>query len=220
MRRACAAAALAAALCAGCGVVPRYARDRAADLADCLKLEGGYGGAADFEVRATDWISTGAGAASSFRWGFEGRELVGFPGAGKSGVTHHYGLPVMPIRSWLSLEPYDHDGLIRFFYTDISVRDKRFFSPSVEPERVAKSIVLFDVTSLPRYREPGEKRVAIQAFDLHVGATFVLSARAGFSPGQFADFILGWFGRDLAGDDAPAPAGGALPAPKPPRPAK
>lgn len=208
---------LAAALCAGCAGWPPYAVDRAADLVDCFSLEAGYGGAVDAEVRATDWIATGAGAASSFRWGFAGRKLVGFPGAPDSGVTHHYGVPVMPFRTWLSLEPYDRDGLIRFFYTDVSVRDERFFSPSVRPARVSKSIVLFDVTSLGQFREPPGERKLIDAFDLHAGATFLLSARAGIRPGQIADFVLGWFGIDVADDDA-APR--TEPAPPKPRPAK
>lgn len=193
-----------------------YAADRALDLVDCVKFEVGYGGVADVEVRATDWVSTGLGAAGSFRWGFDGRQLVGFPRAKHSGVTHHYGFPIVPIRSWLSLEPYEHDGWVRFFYTDLWVRDRRFFSPSQEPRRVAKSIVLFDLTALPRFREPGDRRDPVRAYDLHVGASLLGSLRIGLSPGQLADFVLGWFGGDLAGDDGAGrpqlkPPGGSEP---------
>lgn len=38
--------------------------------------------------------------------------------------------------------------------------------------------------------------------DLEVGASFVFMVRVGFSPGEMVDFLLGWFGIDLAGDDA------------------
>lgn len=33
----------------------------------------------------------------------------------------------------------------------------------------------------------------------------VVYAKVGFSPGQFVDFVLGWFGADIAGDDVPLP---------------
>jgi hypothetical protein len=45
----------------------------------------------------------------------------------------------------------------------------------------------------------------INSFDIEAGATvgilLGLSVHVGFSPGQFADFLLGWFGADIAGDD-------------------
>lgn len=37
--------------------------------------------------------------------------------------------------------------------------------------------------------------------DVEVGGGFVLCFTLGFSPGEFLDFLLGWFGIDLAGDD-------------------
>jgi hypothetical protein len=33
---------------------------------------------------------------------------------------------------------------------------------------------------------------------VHLG---FVCARVGFSPGEFVDFLLGWFGIDIAGDD-------------------
>ncbi|MCZ6689741.1 MAG: hypothetical protein O7H41_09070 [Planctomycetota bacterium] len=33
-----------------------------------------------------------------------------------------------------------------------------------------------------------------------------MGARVGFSPGEFVDFFLGWFGVDIAGDDVPLAA--------------
>ena len=44
----------------------------------------------------------------------------------------------------------------------------------------------------------------VHAFDIevwvHAGLPFVI---AGFSPGEFVDFLFGWFGIDIAGDDEP-----------------
>ncbi|NQT53914.1 hypothetical protein HQ576_17795 [bacterium] len=202
------------ACCLGCSRVAPYAADRARDLLDCFKLEAGVGGVADIEVRATDWACTGLGAAGSFRWGFDGRRPVGFPGAADSGVTHHYGFPVMPLRSWLSLEDYESDGAIRHLYTDLWVRDRRFFSPEYAPARVDKSIVFYALTSQPSFREPGDERRPLHAYDIHLGATLLGSLRVGVSPGEMADFLLGWFGRDIGGDDAssrPAANGACAP---------
>ncbi|MCZ6691091.1 MAG: hypothetical protein O7H41_15995, partial [Planctomycetota bacterium] len=44
----------------------------------------------------------------------------------------------------------------------------------------------------------------LHAFDIeaHLVIGFV-GVRAGFSPGEFVDFLLGWFGVDIAGDDVP-----------------
>ena len=53
-----------------------------------------------------------------------------------------------------------------------------------------------------------EKREApmTPSLGLHVDLTAALlvgpSVRLGFSPGQFADFVVGLFGLDIAGDDA------------------
>ncbi len=54
----------------------------------------------------------------------------------------------------------------------------------------------------------------IHAFDieasLHAGIVYL---KAGFSPGELADFLLGWFGADIAGDDRALASseGGPLP---------
>ena len=48
----------------------------------------------------------------------------------------------------------------------------------------------------------------VHAFDIEAGVFVgIIGVRAGFSPGQFVDFFLGWFGVDIAGDDVPSQAG-------------
>ena len=45
----------------------------------------------------------------------------------------------------------------------------------------------------------------VSAFDIEIGFTFIYGAfRLGFSPGEFADFLLGWATLDIAGDDGEA----------------
>jgi hypothetical protein len=46
----------------------------------------------------------------------------------------------------------------------------------------------------------------VSSFDIEVNIGCLLGARLGFSFGQFADFLLGWFGLDIAGDDSPTAA--------------
>ena len=42
----------------------------------------------------------------------------------------------------------------------------------------------------------------VHAFDIEASVyAGVVYAKAGFSPGEFVDFLLGWFGVDIAGDD-------------------
>ena len=50
----------------------------------------------------------------------------------------------------------------------------------------------------------------VHAFDVEVNAAAIVGFDLGFSPGEFVDFLLGWFGLDIAGDDRalPEPEGG------------
>lgn len=49
----------------------------------------------------------------------------------------------------------------------------------------------------------GVHAYVLHDFDLELGAGLILGVTFGFSLGEFLDFLLGWFGIDLAGDDAP-----------------
>lgn len=41
----------------------------------------------------------------------------------------------------------------------------------------------------------------VHAFDIEASVYAGLHVRVGFSPGEFLDFLTGWFGADIAGDD-------------------
>ena len=46
------------------------------------------------------------------------------------------------------------------------------------------------------------RKARVHAFDVEASVyAGIVYARAGFSPGEFVDFLLGWFGVDIAGDD-------------------
>jgi hypothetical protein len=140
----------------------------------------------------------------------------------------HVGLPFAPFVFWLfpgeerdeDWEEKDTEGAFKFLYTDYNIREGGsemiIVPPKTWSRRTSKSILFFDMTVFEHFREPEEwpvfeegfkwfavekKRKLVDAFDIEVGATLLLSARVGFSPGQFVDFITGWFGLDIAGDD-------------------
>ncbi len=53
---------------------------------------------------------------------------------------------------------------------------------------------------------PARRWARVHAFDVSVGVhALLVGASVGFSPGEFLDFLLGWFGLDIAGDDTPIP---------------
>ena len=209
----------------GCASAGAYFRDRGNDFLDCFKLQVGIGLLADAEMRATDLFSAGVGVAAGTRWGIDGRHIVGFGEC--MGLDMHVGLPFAPFCFWIFPQPQesndedeDGDGVARYFYTDYNIREGGREFIIVPPERwsrrTSKSILLLDMTVFERFREPEERQVheeglqwfsvkrehkLVDAFDIEVGATLGLSARVGFSLGQFLDFVTGWFGLDLAKDD-------------------
>ena len=200
--------------CTGCASLGKYTKDRGNDFLDCFTAQGGFGGPLPaVELRATHWVTTGAGFAFGEKWGIEGRKAVTMDYR-QMGLVGPLGLT--------SGEDFEKDGSLKDLYTYYS------FSSEGEPTllrrckgvRVSKSVLLFDVTSIPRFayhhdcgpslrsssRLIQEERKLVEALDVHVDATAALllgpSVRLGFSPGQFADFVLGFFSLDIAGDDA------------------
>ena len=210
MRRA-AIALLAAGLLTGCARLGSYLRDRGASLGRCFTAQAGLGLPAAIEVGVTDLLTTGAGGAVSLKAGFDGGEWL-------SARDLQVGFPVLPFALWLVPPQPDFQGdyALTYFYTYASKRTESWLLLwNNEPTRVAKSILFFDVTALPRYRyhcwvhaplmglavdKCGyDERPADRALDLHVDVTLLVSVRLGFSPVRFAEFLLGCAGVGPAG---------------------
>lgn len=196
--------------CAGCAGVGRYARDRALDLADCFTLAAGPGLIADVDVHLTEWVATGAGVGLSQKWGFAGRHPVGFGGDdARTGLDVHVTAPLVPLGFWLmprgTTPGCTECATLRFFCTDFCIRDGEAPAPyNWSPySQASRSILLLNMCPFHDCPEAGPRPKTIDAFDLSLGATVLpVSVRAGFSPGQFLDFLLGWFGLDIASDDS------------------
>jgi hypothetical protein len=56
----------------------------------------------------------------------------------------------------------------------------------------------------PLLNQEGIHRDWLHDFDFEAGGMALLGITIGFSLGEFLDFLLGWFGLDIADDDTPS----------------
>ena len=220
---------------AGCATPGTYWRDRWLDFADCFKGDVGYGFGAGAHVRATDLFSLGAGGGYMWKHGFKGRRAgewndlhLGWPAAN---VVFAFNVIPDMYKGGTSIGNNGSDLVfaillcipMNYASVGIMANETAEGSPSYEREFFkggysTHSIFGFNAFALdlgaPDAPE-GSPRVytcpPVEMFDIEVGvmAGFV-SVHFGFSPGQFADFLCGWFGLDIAGDDS-----GSMPAETP-----
>jgi hypothetical protein len=209
----------------GCSRPGVYWQNRALDFADCFRGEVGTGYGLDIQVGATDWLAAGLGGSSSQMVGFVGRHPVGAQHGNDRNA--HIGFPVCNVLVPVALlagEEIDYENpLLLFCCAPFMLADAQY--RNVPRSKTYQSWIPFvdQRECSPLYREvasgfginivaladsdrgrglcaPGPKLV--DAFEVDIGATLVVvSARGGFSFGQFADLVLGVFGLDIAGDD-------------------
>jgi hypothetical protein len=190
---------LALAVLPGCAGFGTYMKDRGNDLLDCVKLQVGFGQVAEAQLEATQWVSTGFGMCGAFLWGIEGRK-IGPVERFHAGIPA-YNLVVSRLRTGR--------GCLRYV-----TGNSRIVVPGTPRDETlyeTASIFAFNVLCLPSVGEEWEgappPRKLTDSFDIAIGVTFApLSARAGFSLGQFADFLLGLTTLDVSGDDTGAPS--------------
>ena len=203
-----------------------YFSNRGRDFGECFRAQAGLGPGIGATIQAAGLLDVGVGASAIPRdlgigWVYgEGYAFGQGGGAGKydaeadtTGVAWLLSIlstPYAPLQHWSS------DG-ISDNSLDWSYSQHSCYSilPAVlswvGPEEVGKGTEQEE--SLPIAKHPplwsGEALrmnpwAHVHAFDIEVGV-FVgyVYARVGFSLGDFADFLLGWFGADIAGDDRP-----------------
>jgi len=196
-------------LAAGCARPAAYWENRWRDLADCFAVEVGYGVGIGIEVGASDWGAAGVGCAESHKYGFVGRHPVGPTHC--NNVDSQVGFPATwfgnslpvgaenPYRPWIRL----FAPLSLFYYEErhcppIGAID----SDGGSLRRVTVSVLGVNMAALAKNRGREEGANLADAFEVDLGATLMpVSARIGFSFGQFPDFLLGWTTLDIAGDD-------------------
>ena len=183
----------------GCGAFGNYLLNRLSDFGDCFIAEAGVGYGLDVHILATDFISTGVGGS------FIPKAAGVSHGIPYFGMSYHLGLPILPFANLLSKK-----WRKEFWVTDGAHRGLPLPTQRVirepPPGYVTKSVLFVNLMSVAPPREGqavhGIPNPNMAAFDFEVAVTAgFLYLRFGFSLGEFVDFLLGWFGIDIANDD-------------------
>lgn len=177
----------------GCGPL-RYAAARARDLADIFQVNAGFSMGLATQIKATDLLHLHQGISMDKKFGFVGRH---------GGTWEEYTsglLPLLPAYACLDPNsphpfPLPDPGADEYINTRTCTLGGPGITGAVQD--------WCNVVHLPGLGMP--RRRWVDRFDLELGATaLVVNARAGVSPGQAIDFLVGWLGLDPAHDDRPA----------------
>ncbi|MGB0952818.1 MAG: hypothetical protein ACPG31_06315 [Planctomycetota bacterium] len=160
---------------ASCASGP-YFEDRAKDLADCFTLRLSAGPELSADLKLADAVHLAVGGGVHGEIGLDGRRV------GSAGVMT-LGLPVAP---------FLEDGVLygRYLFTETSGTWNR--------ESVEDECYLIHAWNHPPTHPD---HTWVRAWDVEVGATLLIGARAGIRFGEVADFFAGIFGFDPAADD-------------------
>ncbi len=184
------------ALSAGCQTtVGNYFGNRARDFGECFAAQVGLGVGLGVDIRAVGILHASVGGGFYFDgatlgWAYGAPLPSALRGLSRHAILRFTGFPLswFPLREWFSLIPTHTSRLgpneEHYCYFLLPVITDAFLhsDDEISPATWAR----------------------IHAFDIEVGAfAIVLGARVGFSPGEFLDFLLGWVGIDIAGDDKP-----------------
>lgn len=218
-------------LAQGCASAGTYFNNRALDLADCFKANIGAGLGAGASVRITEYVSFGVGGGYMWKAGYWKRTvgtnrelLIGWPAANVTTIVHIAGKEGDDDCNCGNGGSGDAAAAIVLLYllvpmNAIFIGNEGFGSNTRECPGESglggKSYSLSGYTSVSVFGfnyHPfiddylgikSRRQEVIDAFDIDVSVQAgVVGIGIGFSPGEFADFILGWFGADIAKDDA------------------
>lgn len=200
-------------LATGCQTTAgNYFANRARDFGECFMIRGGVSAGLGADVKVAGLVHANVGLASydamaGIAYGRRCRLYLIYEHPSESDL----GLPLAPFKRGLlhlsSARPRDDyvyvehscygllPGLLSWVRPYKKYRGKgkeAWFwlwgpGPASDPALNPKALVRW---------------MRVHAPDIEVGATvLLLGVRAGFSPGEFLDFLLGWSGVDIAGDD-------------------
>jgi hypothetical protein len=203
----------------GCASMETYFKDRALDFVDCFKVDAGYGSGIAVYAKATELFSTGFGWGIMWKYGLKGRNIghwndihLGWPASIFTVAPYldnneeiescdaflEYGLNVVSA-AFIGVLPESyskaHEKPCKSPYRQYQIINGGYFALSA-------IVINTDYFMPPDGKFNNYRPRPITAFDIEAGvfAGFV-GVHVGVSPGQLADFLLGWFGVDIAGDD-------------------
>jgi hypothetical protein len=159
------------------GVGCAYAQDRFRDFADVWRVEVSAGVGLQADVAVGEVAHLGLGSSRRWSAGLRYGEVIG-----ERRVEDHLPLSLL----WWAAEP-DASGVHQLRLGDATHSQHR-----------CDAIVPGELLSGTLEKDP------IHYWDIEVRAFVgVAGVEVGFSPGQFVDFLLGWFGIDIGNDDGP-----------------
>lgn len=168
-------------LATGCADFKTYMRDRGNDLADCFMARMGTSYGFGLRTQVTDFFRVSAG------FGTYEEDWVGY--LGRDSLDYCWKV------YWAGL-PLSIAGLC----TDV-----RWSIPCefLEPSLLGVNFAEFCWRDKPYPAWTATHRYMRETFFVEFGATLgLVGFDVGFNPVEFADFLLGWFGLDIATDDA------------------
>ncbi len=183
LSRALSAALLLATATSGC--VGHYFKHRVRDFFDPVTLDLAGGAGLGVQARASV-IHTGFGYAQMYHWGL----LDGVPGK-----HNPFGLRPEFHADFLV---YSSEGTMTGWPNALA--DQPLKATWTRREHVDPHLCWFVHAPHHPTAEPAMRWHEILDVKAGVNAGLV-GARAGVSPGELLDFVLGWFGIDIAGDD-------------------
>ncbi len=209
-----AALGLAAGAGPGCAAVGNYFANRARDLGECFRVQAGLGLGVGGGVKASGLVEVGMGLGIGPNWFGAGWVYGMRHGLLGNSAEYQY------TPDWL---PCD----LQIFFPEAitwtvsgKVVGSKFVLYQERDSRSSRSGTRCSWGLLPGllswdsgghwiWSASGDTDTVwrrIHAFDLEASVyAGIVCARVGFSPGEFLDFLLGWFGLDIAGDDTPVP---------------
>jgi hypothetical protein len=161
-------------LCSGC----TYLGNRADDFVDCWRAEGRISLIPGAWVVAGPVVHTGVGIS-------EGPIIM------TAGLRYNY-------RSPEGSSVYSYDGNPHGGVPEFSLLAHASGPGFGKEDHFCYALLP------PLINREGVHRNWLHDFDFEVGASALVGGTLGFSLGEFADFLLGLFGLDIAGDDDPA----------------
>jgi HEAT repeat protein len=177
----------------GCAEFKTYMKDRSNDLADCFTVRAGLSTGLGVRTQITNFFSVSAGGSfEEEKSGYFGRAPVNIKG-------FWVGEP------FLTFMAFRHVGESPFspgMFTDVRRYEDRALPAAMGLTLLGGLNVVELQPSNENYRMKPPTPFLREKFFIEVSATLgVVGFDLGFNPVEFVDFLLGWFGADVAGDD-------------------
>ena len=182
--------------CVGCAAVGRYVENRLNDFADCFTARGGWALGVGTRLRFTHYLSCSLGGYyCSKKAGYVGRKPVIQEEGCCLGLPFAQLLaPFVPLILTMPQDARLRQSRVALFLSSLFATDIR----SADAQIWLLGLNLNALSSSARFRPPPPPKSLYIEFGLTLG---FVSFDVGFNPVEAIDFLLGFLGLDIMGDD-------------------